>query len=168
MHTQAARHCCIRDMSVFSHSSSGFAIDCEARLALSRCAALLDGIQRSKSSWTKRGIPALYRPSTTDTCFVMSSALSPLVQTHAGLSLPGVFAHCTASRAFRLCTNRKLQSTCLGLPRPWRCVTPKAGLASLYTTVLHECTRSWITDWNTIASALAFTRTARTQPNLAQ
>ena len=107
------------------------------------------------------GIPALYRPSIADTCFVMSSALSPVVQTSAGLSLPGVFAHCTASRAFRLCTNRKPQSTCLGLPRPWRCVTPQGVLASLCWTVLHECTRTRITDWNPIASALAFTKEYR-------
>ena len=107
------------------------------------------------------GIRALYRPSIADTCFVTSSALSPLVQTSAGLSLPGVFAHCTASRAFRLCTNRKPQSTCLGLPRPWRCVTPKGVLASLCWTVLHERTRSRITDWNPIASALAFTKAYR-------
>ena len=92
------------------------------------------------------GIHALHRPSSVDTCFVMSSALSPLVQTSAGLSLPGVFAHCTASRAFKHCTNRKPQSTCLGLPRLWRCVTPKGVLASLRWTVLHACTRSRITD----------------------
>ena len=62
----------------------------------------------------------------------MSSALGPLVQTSAGVSLPGSFAHCTTFRALRLCTNKKLQPTCLSLPRPRRCETPKAGLASLF------------------------------------
>ena len=102
------------------------------------------------------GLPALYRPSTADTCFVTSLALSPFVQTSA--SLLGTFA-CTTFRAFKLCTMKKsCKSTCLSHPRPRRCITPKAALPPPCTTVLHDCPTSRITDTNSIASAVAFTK----------
>ena len=63
-------------------------------------------------------LPALYRPATTDTCFAMSSALRPLVQTSGGVLLPDTFACCTTFRAFRICLNKKLLSTCLSLSKP--------------------------------------------------
>ena len=60
----------------------------------------------------------------------------------------GTFTCCTALRALRLCTNEKLQS--------------KAALASLYTTVLHDCPRSRIIAYcsasaeNNVVSRLRF------------
>ena len=92
-----------------------------------------------KTSGHNVGLPALYRPSTAETCLVMSSTLRPLEHMSARMSLPSTFVYCTTFRATRLCTNKKLPSTCLSLPRPWRCMTPKAALASLYTTVVHDC-----------------------------
>ena len=116
------------------------------------------------------GIRALYRPSIADTCFVMSSALSPLVQTSAGLSLPGVFAHCTASRAFRHC---KKTGNC----NPRVLAFPGLGVASHPRVRWRRCTGLCSMSAPGLGSQIGTPvprrlpsprRTARTQPNLAQ
>ena len=53
------------------------------------------------------GLPALSRPSTVHTRFVMIPALSPSVQISARLSFLGNVAHC------QICTHKKLPSTCV-------------------------------------------------------
>ena len=59
------------------------------------------------------GLPALSRPSTDHSRFVMTLALSPSVQISARLSLPGNVAHC------QVCTHKKLPSTCMSPSKLW-------------------------------------------------
>ena len=103
-----SRHVC----AVFLQPSSDLAIDCEVRLAF------LPTPSSTPTTYGHHvGLPALYLPFTADTCCVTSSALRPLVQTSARLSLPDTLVHRTTFLAGKLCTNKKLQSTCLSLPR---------------------------------------------------
>ena len=122
--TQVAGQRCIQDLSglYFRTSSSDLAIDSEVRLASFTLKCVpptfststefsVQELFRTESSIPRTSglhvdLPALYRPSKTDTCFAISSALRPLVQISTGVLIPEAFACCTTFRAFRLCTNQ--------------------------------------------------------------
>ena len=100
--TPAATQCCI-------HTTPG-SLQMIAKFDLQNC---------STESSTPRiyehniGLPALSRPSSAHTLFVMTPALSPSVQISARLSLPDNVAQC------QVCTHKKLPSTCMSPSKPW-------------------------------------------------
>ena len=145
MNTQAASQCCFQDMSGL-HSRTLprtlrliAMVDWHCRV-VQHCSTE-SSIRRT--SGHNVGLPARYRLSTADTCFVMSSALRGPWCGHPPDCHSLAPSHAAPPFAR---SGSEVHSTCLSLHRPSRCVTPKAALAPLYTTVLHDSPTSRITD----------------------
>ena len=117
-----------------------------------------------KTSGHNVGLPALYRPSTAETCLVMSSNIEALGARVRRIVAP---QHFCILHNLPLCTSKKLPSTCLSLPRPWRCMTPQ-GCAG---NAVHD-RGPQVSDYRLKAHCLGARpspwRTARTRPKTAQ